>query len=139
MWWKSGRKRENALLEKLQKAYFQPCFLLKLSQNNLLEGFYIKKKYSLYILQIILKTIFHIKLLYITHTLKLSKQKKVLNIFLFFFTVYRVAVRLSAEVSQRLENIQALLKVRKNEATVHSQIGVKGITQLFLYLYLFRI
>ncbi len=48
------KKRENALLEKNSKSYFQPFFLLKLSQSNPILGFYNKKtkKYSLHIFKI---------------------------------------------------------------------------------------
>jgi hypothetical protein len=43
------KKRENTLLEKISKSYFQPFFLLKLSQSNPKLDFYNKKakKYSL--------------------------------------------------------------------------------------------
>jgi hypothetical protein len=70
------KKRENALLEKISKSYFQSFFLLKLSQSNPILGFYNKKakKCSLNIFKIRSKIEFLQK--NYLGVLQLSKQKK---------------------------------------------------------------
>ncbi len=91
MWWKSWKKRENALLENISKSYFQPFFLVKLSQSNPILGFYNKKanKCSLHIFKIRSKNVFLQKNYLVV--LKLSKQKKCWKLSkFFFFTVYRM-------------------------------------------------
>ncbi len=107
MWWKSWEKRENALLEKISKSYFQPFFLIKLSQSNPILGFYNKKakKCSLHIFEIRSKNEF------LQKKLKLSKQKNFWKFSLFFFTVYRMR---HAIVGGNFMQI-FLLKIGKNE------------------------
>jgi hypothetical protein len=69
--------------------------------------------YSMYVLYQIKKHIFTSKLF---GCIKTFKTKKVLNIFQFFSVQCTgCVVRWSAEISRRLENIQALLKIGKNE------------------------
>jgi hypothetical protein len=64
---KISKKRENALLEKSSKSFFQLFFLLKLSLSDPLLGFYSKKtdKYSFYIFFKYQKTFFFIEIIYV--------------------------------------------------------------------------
>ncbi len=86
MWWKSWKKRENALLEKNLKVIFSTFFLLKLSQSNPILGFYNKKakKCSLHtcIFKIGSKNGFLLN--NYLRVLKLSKQKNFENFQIFF-------------------------------------------------------
>jgi hypothetical protein len=81
------KKSENALLEKISKSYFQPLFLLKLSQSNPILSFYIKKLKSVHYISLnkIKKQVFAKKLL---RCFKTFKTKSFENFQIFFFTVY---------------------------------------------------
>jgi hypothetical protein len=61
--------------------------------------------------------------------LKLSKQKKFCKFSIFFsLQCTGCAMRQSAEISRRSENIQALLKIGKNECNYSYALSSKGKT-----------
>ncbi len=83
-----------------------------------------QKMYSLYVLYKIKKHIFTSKLF---GCIKTFKTKKVLKIFQFFSEQCTgCVVRWSAEISRRSENIQALLKIGKNERRSTVASALKG-------------
>ncbi len=80
--------------------------------------------YSIYVLNKIKKHILHQNYL---GTLKHSKQKSIENFpILFSVQCTGCMVRWSAEISRRLENIEALLQIVKNEHQSNGALALKG-------------